>query len=898
MRERQNIWYTLARLRRQRPAVHVRARRVLVIMVAMALYLPAVGISILALISGSHWWGVDARPTGEQTGAWVVTWSDRGLSTDYNIQAGDKILAVDGHIPQSQDEINQATTLQVLSPEQSTSRMVAWKAPNQFDNLLSISWIILGTVSLLLGLLVFLHATDRTLALRFFLLWTALAIASALVPATSFGNLFAVHVSNSLYIGLAGGLLANFLWLLLFPSAPSVRKTESSQLPSEGPLHRSRHRWLPEIPVVTGILAAALYLIVLNLKQPELLQQATLPVSVQTAIALCLSIFFVLRASLSRQATVTRERARTLLGGMILGLTPLLALTIIPQSLTDQPLIPGTITTLAVIALPLSFAYAIVRRDLLRLDSLIRNTVLALLTTIGMAVAAVFLAELLSPLPTVPALVLGVIAGALLAPLVLNAARWITEAWLFPQVRRYRKLIASGESIERSVLTPERLAGQLVGEVHLALPVRQVAVFAPDKSTGQLVALSGAPASAKTEERAGGPTVAKTSSPLQSAPEQPIHYQPLLLDDVASARLSRAGGPILIAPAPESAAGEAFGSAQGSEPLDADTEHWRLLIPMRVHGRLVGVLALAHREDEQDYSDTDLQLLRFLAGRRALALDYSLLYADLHAAYEQRRELDAAKDRFIVTAHHELRTPLTGVQGYLELLRGLGPEGRDMRPKEVDIFIEHACQSADELSEQLDSLLRAAEMTFSQTQIRQQPVAVSAVAQHAMHSLEAQARRGNYRIRNQIPPDLLALADEEALYRIFMNLLSNALKYSAEGRPILFEAHPLETGTLPGRNGTAGEAGRAKAPMVRISVRDWGTGINPKDKYKIFERFTRLERELNSPVRGSGLGLAICKELVTAMGGTIDVISDGIPGAGSEFWFTLPLASTSAIARP
>jgi signal transduction histidine kinase len=893
----QEVWYTLARPKRQRAAMNARARRTLFIFVILLLSIPAVFISINTLLSGEHTWGLHARQTN---GAWQVTWVGAGLA-EGQIEPGDQILLADDQFPTSEDQINQANTLQVLPAGQTQPHSILWHTPSQADNLLSLSWMVLGAVSLLLGLLIFLHATERSLALRFFLLWATLAFVALLEPATPFGNLLAIYLVGALSVGLFFGLLTSFLWLLLFPSHSRASIAQNAGNRASSPAATQRpagHRWLPEIPIATGVIIGALYFTASILEQQDLFTPAVALGDAQAILGICLSLFFMLRAGLSRRATIARERARTLLGGTVLGLTPLLVLTLLPSAISGKTLVPGQISALALVALPLSFAYAIVRRDLLRVDSLIRNTVLVLLTVIGMAIAAVFLAELLSPLPTVPALVLGVIAGALLAPLMLNTARWITEAWLFPQVRRYRKLIASGESIERSVLTPERLAGQLVGEVHLALPVRQVAVFAPDKSTGQLVALSGAPASAKTEERAGGPTVAKTSSPLQSAPEQPIHYQPLLLDDVASARLSRAGGPILIAPAPESAAGEAFGSAQGSEPLDADTEHWRLLIPMRVHGRLVGVLALAHREDEQDYSDTDLQLLRFLAGRRALALDYSLLYADLHAAYEQRRELDAAKDRFIVTAHHELRTPLTGVQGYLELLRGLGPEGRDMRPKEVDIFIEHACQSADELSEQLDSLLRAAEMTFSQTQIRQQPVAVSAVAQHAMHSLEAQARRGNYRIRNQIPPDLLALADEEALYRIFMNLLSNALKYSAEGRPILFEAHPLETGTLPGRNGTAGEAGRAKAPMARISVRDWGTGINPKDKYKIFERFTRLERELNSPVRGSGLGLAICKELVTAMGGSIDVISDGIPGAGSEFWFTLPLASASTIARP
>ena len=883
MSQGQEVWYTLSRPKRQRAATNVRARRMTLILAILLLSIPAVFISINALLSEAHTWGLQAQPTNSQNGEWQVTWVGNGLANG-QVRPGDQILLADGHPPTSEEEINSANSLQVLSTGQIQAHTILWQAPSQADNLLSLSWMLLGAASLLLGLLIFLHATERTLALRFFLLWATLAFVALLEPATPFGNLLAIQLVSVLSVGLFFGLLTSFLWLLLVPSralAPTTQhggKRSSSLVGGQQPASR---RWLPEIPIATGVIVGALYLTATLLQQQDLLTPASTLGNAQAILGICLSLFFILRAGLSRRATIARERARTLLGGMILGLTPLLALTVIPDFTSGKSLVPGQISALALVALPLAFAYAIVRRDLLRVDSLIRNTVLTLLTIIGMAIAAVLFAELLNPLPAVPALVMGIIAGALLAPLMLKAARWITEAWLFPQVRRYRKLIASGERIERTSLDPQHLAGQLVGEVHLALPVRQVAVFVPEKHTGQLVAVPVVPAGAKTEERAGGPIAPRSSSPLQNAPEKLTRYQPLFLDESASARLSRTGVPFLVAPE--------------SGSLDLEREYWHLLIPMRVHGRLVGVLALSRREDDQDYSDTDRQLLRFLAGRRALALDYSLLYADLHAAYEQRRELDAAKDRFIVTAHHELRTPLTGVLGYLELLRELGPEGRDLRPKDVDIFIERACQSADELSEQLNSLLNAAEMSFSQSYIRQQPVAVSTVAEHALHTLEAQARRGNHRIHNQIPPDLLALADEEALYRVFMNLLSNALKYSADGRPVLFEAR-LDTETLPGRNGAAGDEEQANTPMIRISVRDWGAGVSPRDKDKIFERFTRLERELNSPVRGSGLGLAICKELVTAMGGAIDVISKGTPGAGSEFWFTLPLATTAAAA--
>src|SRR5579885_343781 len=918
MRDYQEVRYILARPRPQRQASHVRARRWLFILAAVVLYLPSVGISIAATISGDHYWGLDAVQIGD-TSTWRVTCSDRGLSSGYNIQPGDQVLQADGQAPQSVQQINQATKLEILRLGQIQPELITWQAPNQLNSLLSISWIVLGAVSLLLGLLVFLHATDRTLALRFFFLWIILAIASSLVPATTFGNLLAVHLADALYDGPGAGLLLSFLWLLLFPltphtslSSPSAKQQLSLQT---GSYQHARHRWLPEIPVVVGALIAPLLFTVLTLERASLLQDALLLSYANVALAVCGSLFLLVRAGLSRRRTIARERARTLFGGMLLGLIPPLVLTVLPSLITGQPLVPGTISALSIIALPLSFAYAIVRRDLLRLDSLIRNTTLALLGIIGMAIVAVLLAQVLALLPPTLAIIIGIVAGAVLAPLIWVGARWLTEAWLFPQVRQYRKLIAQGETSERTGLDPLHLAWQLLGEVHLALPVRRVAVFAPDKHTGRLVALP-APQTSKPGEQEAISSLPKGDSPAGLPPatqEQSI----LFIDDSVYHWLSREGKTAIVEPLPANWPIPASTKAKGqrtSRPLQASTgedaqdssnqldlESWHLLVPMRVRGRLVGILALSRREDEQAYSDTDLRLLRFLAGRRALALDYALLYADLHHAFEERRELDRLKDRFIVTAHHELRTPLTGIQGYLELLRQLGPEGRAARPEEVSLFIERACQATDQLGEQLNGLLTAVEATLNQDHLKSQPVEVHKVAQRAMRALSAVAQRGHHRIHNEIPPELVVIGDQEALYRVLLNLLSNALKYNIEGRPVLFKGRarvlPASGGREPMRAAEPAPS-PTSIPVAEILVRDWGVGIAKSDQHKIFERFTRLERDLNSPVRGNGLGLAICKELVEAMGGTIWVESDGRRGEGSTFFVRLPLAEPVSPALP
>jgi signal transduction histidine kinase len=114
-------------------------------------------------------------------------------------------------------------------------------------------------------------------------------------------------------------------------------------------------------------------------------------------------------------------------------------------------------------------------------------------------------------------------------------------------------------------------------------------------------------------------------------------------------------------------------------------------------------------------------------------------------------------------------------------------------------------------------------------------------------------------------------ADERKTKQVLLNLVSNALKYSPAGTDVNIAS------CIDDEN-------------VTVRIRDRGLGVPRKDQKRLFERFVRLERDMNSSIRGAGLGLYISKQLIEAMGGRIWMESTGKEGEGSVFVFTLKSA--------
>jgi signal transduction histidine kinase len=237
------------------------------------------------------------------------------------------------------------------------------------------------------------------------------------------------------------------------------------------------------------------------------------------------------------------------------------------------------------------------------------------------------------------------------------------------------------------------------------------------------------------------------------------------------------------------------------------------------------------------------------------------------------QELDQLKDQFMVTASHELRTPLTAVQGYLELLENYHTT---LSPDQQQEFLEKASRGCEELILLLNNVMDASRLEV-EAGIRPahlERVLVREVVESIIDLIQLQANQEHREIRKNIPNHLTVKADPTRLRQVIRNLSVNALKYSPPGTPLSFSAHPVFT----------------QNASVIINVTDYGKGIKPSDQAQLFQRFVRLESDLNSTVRGSGLGLYISRRLIEAMHGHIWVESTGSPGAGTTFSVQLPMA--------
>jgi signal transduction histidine kinase len=268
-------------------------------------------------------------------------------------------------------------------------------------------------------------------------------------------------------------------------------------------------------------------------------------------------------------------------------------------------------------------------------------------------------------------------------------------------------------------------------------------------------------------------------------------------------------------------------------------------------------------------------------------------------ALEREQEMTALKDQFIIYANHELRTPVMTLYNNLELLDMLGEGGDSMSREQA---LRRALNSGDVVLGLLHSVLDISALEASQPRIEAQPVALASLVQAVLETFDPREvgepwlEEEAYQAREatmEIPAELVVWADEGRVRQVLVNLLANALKYSAPGTPITISSTMLEEPTSHRyrQSRTSGSRNQATpaAGMVRVSVRDRGLGVPARDASKLFNRFVRLERDIAGAVRGTGVGLYLCRVLVEAMGGRIWVESSGVPGEGSTFSFTLPL---------
>lgn len=240
--------------------------------------------------------------------------------------------------------------------------------------------------------------------------------------------------------------------------------------------------------------------------------------------------------------------------------------------------------------------------------------------------------------------------------------------------------------------------------------------------------------------------------------------------------------------------------------------------------------------------------------------------AELEKSNHKLRELDEAKSRFFANISHELRTPLTLMIAPLEILLHNPAAGGMIKEHEL-LKTMHA--NAMRLLKLINDLLELVRIESGSTQIRPKPVAIAEFVRSITTAVGAVAKDRQINLRSSVTPEVgIVMTDPEKLERITLNLIFNALKFTAASGRVDFTA-------------------RAEDEWMIIEVKDTGMGIKPEQLPYIFGRFWQADTSSQRKFQGMGIGLGLVKELVEIQGGSVSAASE--MGKGTTMTVKLPL---------
>ena len=291
-------------------------------------------------------------------------------------------------------------------------------------------------------------------------------------------------------------------------------------------------------------------------------------------------------------------------------------------------------------------------------------------------------------------------------------------------------------------------------------------------------------------------------------------------------------------------------------------------IPLRIGTRIVAVLDI-HSDQARAFTEDDISVLQLLSDQVAVAIDNARSYELSQQLIKDLREIDKLKSQFLANMSHELRTPLNSIIGFSRvILKGIDGPITDMQQQDLTAIYN----SGQHLLGLINDVLDLARIEAGKMELNFEEVNLADMVHSVLSTAKGLVKEKPIQLVSNVPADTLTVrGDAMRIRQIFINLLSNAAKFTDEG-----------TITVEAQNQKSPD-GRTE---IMIRVTDTGPGISVEDQEKLFKAFSQVDGSATRKSGGTGLGLSICSNLVQLHGGRIGITSEA--GHGSTFWFTLP----------
>jgi signal transduction histidine kinase len=247
----------------------------------------------------------------------------------------------------------------------------------------------------------------------------------------------------------------------------------------------------------------------------------------------------------------------------------------------------------------------------------------------------------------------------------------------------------------------------------------------------------------------------------------------------------------------------------------------------------------------------------------------------LRDANERLRMLDVQKDDFLSQVSHELRTPMTSIRSFAQILL----ESPDLAPADSDRFKNIILEESKRLTRLLDEILDLARLEGDQAPWTLDTIDAEDSLARAVATCQGLAAEAGVRIFFDTKVGYAPVeAQDDRLRQVFLNLITNAIKYTTADKPMVAIRSLIEGG------------------QYRVYIEDNGVGIRQEDRDQIFKKFSRGWRQSEDGRAGAGLGLAISWQIMQRLGGDLELMPKS-PGKGAEFRISLPYNKSAAVAE-